>query len=76
MANIEKVIEKLESLGFIEVLLSTTEVLYCKGRMKIKLFEKSLMLELTSRGGGIKDRVRVNFDREDIFIWLENIAQW
>lgn len=76
MANIEKVIEKLESLGFIEVVLSTNEVFWQKDRVKVFLFEKALRIEYKSRINKDVDKVLINYDKQNILENLENIAQW
>lgn len=76
MANIELIIEKLESLGFIEVVLSTKKVFWQKENIKVQIQpvgDESVVI------------VSKNFPKEldlylqiDLFILdnLENIAQW
>lgn len=74
MANIELIIEKLESLGFIEVVLSTKEVFWQKGNLKVKIGNLSSVLVTKT----LPEKELELMLTMDYFLIdnLENIAQW
>ena len=82
MANIEKVIEKLESLGFIEVVLSTTEVFWQKKDIKVKFIGNRLIASQYEPNLMSDYSAEINLDDADMFsefernVHLTNISQW
>lgn len=82
MANIEKVIEKLESLGFIEVLLSTTEVFWQKKDIKVKFIGNRLIASQYDPNLMSDYSVEINLADEDMMadlilhLHLTAISQW
>lgn len=75
MANIELIIEKLESLGFIEVVLSTTEVFWQKKDVKVKFKNSKIIASQYNPNTMGEYEVEID-NNENIFEHLENISQW
>ena len=76
MANIEKVIEKLESLGFIEVVLSTTEVFWQKKDVKVS-FKHDYLVASKYDTDTMQNIVQhFEFKSPYLFRSLEAVAQW
>lgn len=75
MANIELIIEKIESLGFIEVVLSTTESFWQKKDTKIYLSVNRLTASIYYPEKDESFQQLFMYD-DDIFLNLERVAQW
>ena len=82
MANIEQIIEKLESIGFVEVVLSTMEVFWQKRDIKVRIENNRLIASQYDQDLMGEFSVEINLNDTDMFselennIHLENISQW
>ncbi len=76
MANIEEIIKKIESLGFIEVVLSTTEVFYQKKDTKIKIGSSRIVATQYDPNKMADYSVDFPLNSGSVFQMLEEVATW